>query len=251
MNRWFSFCLMGAFGFSAAVGASSFGTSTISFDEAEFEDVTTADDVKTQGFGLTGRGASITVAGEGNAVFLRARSETSVFDAFENVSYDEQPRSDFLTFKRLDGSPFEFESVRVFSLPSTPEEVLSVFAYGTTANGLGFAGDPVAVSGAQILTASNLGVPQRPISSFGLSVGPSGAGGGGSSAENDGGNLPTLTLASLPLEQTSETDPEQSGIVVDDVTFETTTPVPLPAPGLMLAGALFGVGVWSRRRKAG
>jgi hypothetical protein len=223
---------MGALGFTAAVGASSFSSSTLlNFQNFGIEDV--VEGVGSDGFTFSGNGAKFVQTGDDIAVSLT--TTIGPFDDDEKLAglpasslAQPLPESPFFSIEADAFESFEFVSVElggnVFDLS---EDGFVVRAFGQkVGSGYFDAFLPQDVP-AGTVGASAFGLAKTPLTSLGFSLGA--------------GTSPAPAVL-------SDEGPALAELVIDDIEVLTTTPVPIPASALLLATALLWAGAFARRR---
>lgn len=245
MRKSFSCVLMGALGFSAAVGASSMGTRTIDFSDSK-----TASGRTLEAFDLRSTNAEIiTRPGGGNAVLL---------DPFTTPFYNVDAPAlsgipDLFAFLAVTGEdPFEFKSVFLSAIEATSLPLSSLgdpFSLPVRVTGVLSAGGeifgtiPALTMAGNIFSAESINEEFVGASLSGLGFSTSGQSGGG-------GDVPFAVNLSPDGEQ-SNFDAPSAGVIVDDIVLGDAgpAPVPVPASALLLGSALIFAGAWKGRRK--
>ena len=243
MKKSFSFVLMGALGFSAAVGASSFGSST-TIDFNDIADAASVSGSKEDGFVFSADAERTSfTGGQDNAVL-------TTISPFDNVSFA-PPSQPFFSIFRDDDELFQFTSVTlggsIFDLPDGSDFAASIYAFATDGDGKEFVSE-LMVSGLSRTFGAGL-FDLSDVDLNGLGFAPAIAlKGGGTPSEG-----PTLTLDDFNLEVPSLFDaPEevpQLASTLDSSNLEVPSQVPVPASVFLLGSALIGGGAFARRKK--
>ena len=225
---------MGALGFSAAVGATSFGTST-TIDFNALPDGSSVSGSTEDGFVFGADSARFIVESDNDKAVSITTTTISPLDTAQFTA----PSRPFFSIEKDNFELFEFSSVTfgggIFDLDSDDGLLATIDVFGIDADG------------------NDVG---KSLSAFGSATGRFNAG----LFDLNGVSLKSLSFSSSTRAQPSTGDSEQPSLVsfsdtpatdltVDDLILEAPSQVPVPASALLLGSVLLGAGTFARRKR--
>lgn len=236
VKKSFSFVLMGALGFSAAVGATSFGTST-TIDFNEFPDGPSVSGSTEDGF-VFGADSARFIA-ESDSDSDKAVSITTTTISPLDTAQFTAPSRPFFSIEKDNFELFKFSSVTlgggIFDLDNDDGLLATIDVFGIDADG----------------------------NDVGKSLSASGSAAGSFNAglfDLNGVSLKSLSFSSSAPAQLSTggsgqpslvsfSDTPATDLTIDDLILEVPSQVPVPASALLLGSVLLGAGAFARRKR--